>query len=264
MANEHHLEADAYRMAQWQFGQAAERLGLDEGMREILRSVNRELTVNFPVFMDDGSIRVFTGYRVQHNLARGPAKGGIRYHPQVTLSEIRALSMWMTWKCAVVNIPLSIGGSVGRTDATGRGCVYVIAEAAQRLGLQLDGATVSIQGFGNAGSAAAKILAEHGCKIVAVSDSQGGVRNPRGLDVVGLLQHKYATGTVMGFPDSEAVMREEVLELPCDILVPAALEGQITAGNAPRLRAKIVAEAANGPTTPKADKILDERGILIL
>ena len=340
MASEHHLEADAYRMAQWQFGQAAERLGLDEGMREILRSVNRELTVNFPVFMDDGSIRVFTGYRVQHNLARGPTKGGIRYHPQVTLSEIRALAMWMTWKCAVVNIPyggakggvqcnpkalsdkelerltrryttevsillgpesdipapdvytnarimgwmmdtysmhkgysvpgvvtgkpLSIGGSVGRTDATGHGCVCVIAAAAQQLDLELEGATVSIQGFGNVGAAAAKVLAEHGCKIVAVSDSQGGVMNPHGLDVVGLLQHKNATGAVNGFPDSEAVMREEVLELPCDILVPAALEGQITAGNAPRLRAKIVAEAANGPTTPEADKILEERGLLIL
>jgi glutamate dehydrogenase (NAD(P)+) len=277
---------------------------------------------------------------VQHNLARGPAKGGIRYHPQVTLTEVRALAMWMTWKCAVVNIPfggakggvqcypkamsdkelerltrrytteiaillgperdiaapdmytnarimgwimdtysmhkgysvpgvvtgkpLSIGGSVGRVDATGRGCVYVIAAAAQRLGMRLQGSTISIQGFGNAGAAAATILAERGCKIVAVSDSQGGVLNPRGMDVAALLQHKHTTGTVMGFPQAEAITGEEGLEAACDILIPAALEGQITERNAPRLQAKLIAEAANGPTTPGADKILEDRGIPVL
>lgn len=340
METEPHPEEDPYTIAQHQFDQAAERLGLDSGLREMLRSINRELTVTFPVFMDDGSLRVFTGYRVQHNLARGPTKGGIRYHPQVCLSEMRALAMWMTWKCAIVNIPyggakggvqcdprtlsdkelerltrrytteiaillgpesdipapdvytnarimgwimdtysmhkgysvpgvvtgkpLSIGGSVGRADATGRGCVYMIAAAAQHLGMPLDGATVSVQGFGNAGTAAATILAEHGCKIVAVSDSRGGVFNPRGLDVAALLRQKHATGMVTGFPDSEAIASEQALEVPCDILIPAALEQQITERNAPRLTTKLIAEAANGPTTPGADKILEDRGIFIL
>jgi glutamate dehydrogenase (NAD(P)+) len=334
------LDEDPYRIAQQQFDEAAEQLELDAGMREILRTINRELTVNFPVYMDDGSIRVFTGYRVQHNLARGPAKGGIRYHPQVTLNEVRALAMWMTWKCAVVNIPyggakggvqcnpkimsdkelerltrrytteisillgpesdipapdvytnarimgwimdtysmhkgysvpgvvtgkpLSIGGSVGRADATGRGCVYVITAAAQELGLKLDGATVSIQGFGNAGAAAAQILAEPGSKIIAVSDSQGAVYNASGLDIPALLQHKQTTGTVVGFPDSEALTSDEGLEVACDILIPAALENQVTERNAARLRTKIIAEAANGPTTPGADKILEDRGIFTL
>jgi glutamate dehydrogenase (NAD(P)+) len=340
MATDQPLAEDPYRIAQQQFDEAAEHLGLDAGMRDILRAINRELTVNFPVYMDDGSIRVFTGYRVQHNLARGPAKGGIRYHPQVTLNDVRALSMWMTWKCAVVNIPyggakggvqcnpkvmsdrelerltrrytteisillgpesdipapdvytnarvmgwimdtysmhkgysvpgvvtgkpLSIGGSVGRADATGRGCAAVIAAAAQHRGMALEGATVAIQGFGNAGTAAAQILAERGCHIVAVSDSQGGVYQARGLDVAALLKHKAATGSVIGLPQSEGLTSEESLEVPCDILIPAALENQITERNAPRLRAKIVAEAANGPTTPGADKILADRGIAIL
>lgn len=340
MALDQPIDEDPYRIARQQFEEAAEHLQLDSGMREILGSINRELTVNFPVYMDDGSIRVFTGYRVQHNLARGPAKGGIRYHPQVTLNEMRALSMWMTWKCAVVNIPyggakggvqchpksmsdkelerltrrytseisiligpesdipapdvytnarimgwimdtysmhkgyavpgvvtgkpLSIGGSVGRADATGRGCVYVIAAATQQLGMQLDSATVSIQGFGNAGGAAADILARRGAKIVAVSDTQGGVFNSRGLDVQELLRHKQATGSVVGFPRTDPLTSEESLEVACDILIPAALENQITERNALRVRAKVIAEAANGPTTPGADKILQDRGIVVL
>jgi glutamate dehydrogenase (NAD(P)+) len=340
MASEPLRDEDPFRIAQQQFDEAAEHLGLDNGMREILRSINRELTVNFPVFMDDGSLRVFTGYRVQHNLARGPAKEGIRYHPQVTLNEVRGLAMWMTWKCAVVNIPyggakggvqchpkvmslkelerltrrytteisillgpesdipapdvytnarimgwmmdtysmhkgysvpgvvtgkpLSIGGSVGRADATGRGCVDVITAAAPHHGLTLDGATVAVQGFGNAGTAAAHILAERGYKIIAVSDSQGGVFNARGLDIPALLKHKQETGSVKDFLSSEPVTSEESLEVACDILVPAALENQITQRNAPRIRAKIIAEATNGPTTPDADKILEDRGIFIL
>ncbi|MBI3302713.1 MAG: Glu/Leu/Phe/Val dehydrogenase [Deltaproteobacteria bacterium] len=340
METEQQHDEDPFKIAQYQFDQAAERLGLDTGMREILRSVNRELTVTFPVCMDDGRLRLFTGYRVQHNLARGPTKGGIRYHPQVTLNEIRALAMWMTWKCAVANIPyggakggvqcdpkamsdkelerltrrytteisillgpesdipapdvytnarimgwimdtysmhkgysvpgvvtgkpLSIGGSVGRSDATGRGCVYVIAAAAQHLGMKLDDATVSVQGFGNAGTAAAKILAERGCNIVAVSDSRGGVFNRRGLDVPALLRHKQATGMVTGFPEGEAITSEQALEVPCDILIPAALEQQITERNAPHVKARVIAEAANGPTTPGADKILEDRGIFVL
>jgi glutamate dehydrogenase (NAD(P)+) len=340
MGTDQSFDEDPYQIAQQQFDEAAEHLGLDTGMRDILRSINRELTVNFPVYLDDGSLRVFTGYRVQHNLARGPAKGGIRYHPQVSLNEVRALSMWMTWKCAVVNIPyggakgavqcnpkvmsdrelerltrrytseiaillgpesdipapdvytnarimgwimdtysmhkgysvpgvvtgkpLSIGGSVGRADATGRGCVAVITAAARQRGLSLEGATVAIQGFGNAGTAAARILAERGCHVIAVSDSQGGVYQPRGLDVASLLQYKADTGSVTGFPQSEALTSEESLEVPCDILIPAAMENQITARNAARLRPKIIAEAANGPTTPAADKILQDRGILIL
>ncbi len=334
------IDEDPYRIARQQFEEAAEHLRLDPGMREILGSINRELTVNFPIYMDDGSLRVFTGYRVQHNLARGPGKGGIRYHPQVTLSEVRALSMLMTWKCAVVNIPyggakggvqcdpkslsdkelerltrryttaisillgpesdipapdvytnarimgwimdtysmhkgysvpgvvtgkpLSLGGSVGRVDATGRGCVYVITAATQHLRLKLDGATVAIQGFGNAGTAAARILTEQGAKIVAVSDSQGGVFNPRGLDIQALLQHKQSTGSVVGFPQSDALTSEESLEVVCDILIPAALENQITERNATRIRAKLIAEVANGPTTPGADKILQDRGIVVL
>jgi glutamate dehydrogenase (NAD(P)+) len=330
MSSEQPRDEDPFRSAQQQFDEAAEHLGLDNGMRELLRSINRELTVNFPVFMDDGSLRVFTGYRVQHNLARSPAKGGIRYHPQVTLNEVRALAMRMTWKCAVVNIPyggvrggsqchpkvmslkelerltrrytteisillgpesdipvpdvytnarimgwmmdtysihkgysvacvvtvkpLSIGGSIGRADATGRGCVNVRTAAAPQCGLTLDGATVAVQGFGNAGTAAVRILAERGCMIVAVSDFQGGVFNARGIDIHALLKHKQVTGSVKGFPHSEPVTSEESLEVACDILVPAALEHQITQRNAPRIRAKIIAEAANGRLHPMPTK----------
>ncbi len=323
-----------------QFEAAADRLSLDPGIRAVLRVPQRELTVNFPVEMDEGRLRVFCGYRVQHNFARGPAKGGIRYHPHVDLDEVRALAMWMTWKCAVVRLPyggakggvvcdpklmsqrelermtrryateiaviigpdsdipapdmntnpqtmawimdtysmhrgysipavvtgkpLSIGGSEGRADATAQGAVYCIEQAAAHLGLALNGARVAIQGFGNAGEAAARLLHPLGARIVAVSDSRGGVFNPEGLRPTDLRRYKQETGSVVGAPRSEAISNAELLELDCDILVPAALESVITGRNAARVKARIVAEAANGPTTPAADRILDERGVFVI
>jgi glutamate dehydrogenase (NAD(P)+) len=334
------VTTDPYSAALAQLRRAAELLELPEGMHRMLARCKRELSVHFPVVMDDGRLEILSGYRVQHNVTRGPGKGGIRYHPQVNLLEIRALAMWMTWKCAVVNIPfggakggvvcdpkrmslgelerltrrytteispflgpstdvpapdvytneqtmawimdtysmhrghtvpavvtgkpLSIGGSEGRSEATGRGCVIVIQEAAQHFGLPLDSATVAIQGFGNAGSVAARYLAEAGAKIVAVSDSQGAVYNAGGLDVARLKQHKALTGTVVGFADAEEIPRDDLLEVQCDLLVPAALEGQITSTNAPRIKAKMIAEAANGPTTPEADAILEANGVVVL
>ena len=329
-----------YQMAIQQFELAAERLGLSEDMREILRQPKRELIVNFPVRLDSGRIKTFTGYRVQHNMNRGPAKGGIRYSPDVTLDEVKALAMWMTWKCAVVGIPyggakggvicdpktmttaelermtrryateisiiigphsdipapdvntnpqvmawimdtfsmhegfsipavvtgkpLSIGGSEGRNDATATGVLFVTRQAAQRLGMPLRGARVSIQGFGNAGSVAARLFHNEGCKVVAVSDTRGGIYNESGLDPAAVMRHKQERGTVAGFPGAQAVRVQDVLEVPCDILIPAATEGVITAANAERVQARIVAEAANGPTTPEADVILFKRGCVVI
>ena len=324
-----------------QFNIAADVIGLDDDLRRILSTCKRELIVHFPVEMDDGSVQVFTGFRVQHNLAAGPSKGGIRYHPDVTLDEVKALAMWMTWKCAVMGLPyggakggvqvdpkqlsqnelqnltrryateislvigphtdipapdvntnpqvmawildtysmhrggvvipgvvtgkpLLLGGSAGRLEATGRGCVFAIEEAARAYDIELVGARVVVQGFGNAGSVAARLLHEMGCLVIGVSDSQGGIWNPRGLDIPAVIQHKRQTGTVINFPDAENVSNAELLELDCDILIPAALEGQITQENAPRIKARLIAEAANGPTTPEADRILFERGIIVL
>ena len=333
-------EPTAFDMAIEQFNAAADKLNLDEGMREILSNCKRELTVHFPVRMDDGTIRVFTGYRIEHNMARGPAKGGIRYHPQVDLYEVRALAMWMTWKCAVVGIPyggakggvicdpksmsmgelerltrrysseislligperdipapdvntnpqvmawlmdtismhkgysvpavttgkpLAIGGSEGRNEATARGCSYVVREAAKTMGLDLKTSRGVVQGFGNAGSAAARFLAEDGVKILAVSDSRGGVFNPDGLNPWDVIRYKQETGSVVGAPRTEFISNEDLLELDCDILIPAALEKQITAKNAPRIKAKLIAEAANGPTMPEADRILRGKGVLVV
>jgi glutamate dehydrogenase (NAD(P)+) len=321
-----------WAVAQQQFDLAAERLHLDEGMRRVLREPRRELTVHFPVHMDDGSVRVFAGYRVQHNLGRGPAKGGIRYHQDVSIDEVKALAMWMTWKCAVVGIPfgggkggvivdpkqlsqkelealtrrffteievlvgpekdiaapdvntnaqimawmmdtysmhqgytvpgvvtgkpISLGGSEGRTEATARGTVYCIVEAARHLGMELPKCKVSIQGFGNAGSIAAQLIAAEGCTVVAVSDSTGGIHNPDGLEVQKVINWKKEHGTVQGFPGSTDIDNHEVLEVECDILIPAALENQITEQNAGNIKARLIAEAANGPTTPEADQIL--------
>ncbi len=329
-----------YRMAVQQFDIAAERLGLSEDMREILRQPKRELAVNFPVRLDNGRIKTFTGYRIQHNVNRGPAKGGIRYSPDVTLDEVRALAMWMTWKCAVVGIPfggakggvicdpkqmtpaelermtrryateisivigphsdipapdvntnsqvmawimdtysmhegfsipavvtgkpLSIGGSEGRNDATATGVLFVTRQGAQRLGMPLRGARVSIQGFGNAGSVAARLFHNEGCKIVAVSDTRGGIYNESGLDPAAVLRHKQERGSVVGFPGAQQVRVQDVLEVPCDILVPAATEGVITAANADRVQATIIAEAANGPTTPEADVLLFKKGRMVI
>ena len=329
-----------YHMAVEQFEAAAQVLNLSEDMREVLRQPKRELTVNFPVRLDNGRIKTYTGYRVQHNVNRGPAKGGIRYGPDVTLDEVRALAMWMTWKCAVVGIPfggakggvicdpkqmssaelerltrrytseisiiigphsdipapdvntnsqvmawimdtysmhegfsipavvtgkpLSIGGSEGRNDATATGVLFVTRRAARRLGMPMRGARVSIQGYGNAGSVAARLFHNEGCKVVAVSDTRGGIYNESGLDPAAVLRHKQERGSVIDFPKAQRVGVQDVLEVPCDILVPAATEGVLTATNADRVQARIVAEAANGPTTPQADKILFDKGTIVI
>ncbi len=327
-------------VAQRQFDLAADRLGLDDGMRAVLREPRRELTVHFPVNMDDGTVKVFTGYRVQHNLGRGPAKGGIRYHQDVTRDEVKALAMWMSWKCAVVGIPygggkggvvvdpkklsqkelealtrrftteievligperdipapdvntnaqimawmmdtysmhvgytvpgvvtgkpIALGGSEGRNEATARGAVFTVIEAARHLGLDLTKATVSVQGFGNAGSIAARLIRDEGATVVAVSDSTGGIHAPEGIDVDRVIAWKKEHGTVQGFPGATDVSSTAVLEVECDILIPAALENQITERNADRIRAKIMAEAANGPTTPEADEILHRNGVFMI
>ncbi|MFL5641669.1 MAG: Glu/Leu/Phe/Val family dehydrogenase [Chloroflexota bacterium] len=341
MTTEHvAAQINAWEVAQRQFDLAAERLGLDPGMRLVLREPRREFTVHFPVHMDDGSVEVFTGYRVQHNLGRGPAKGGIRYHQDVSLDEVKALAMWMTWKCAVVGIPygggkggvivdpkqlskkelegltrrffteieilvgpekdipapdvntnaqimawmmdtysmhagytvpgvvtgkpISLGGSEGRNEATARGCVYTIVEAARHLGMDLAKARVAVQGFGNAGSIAARLIEEEGSTVVAVSDSTGGIHNARGLDVAKVINWKSEHGTVQGFPGATDITNAQVLEVDCDILIPAALENQITSRNAGRIKARLVAEAANGPTTPDADEILFKNGVFLI
>lgn len=326
--------------AQQQLRTAVERLGLEPSVYEVLKEPQRVLTVSIPVRMDDGSLRTFIGYRSQHTLVTGPAKGGVRFHPDVNLDEIKAMSMWMTFKCAVVQLPfgggkggvicnpkalspgelerlsrgyvravapfigpeldipapdvytdaqvmawmmdeyshlvgrdapgvitgkpLVIGGSLGRTEATARGCVIAVREAACYQGWDLNGATAVIQGFGNAGSISARLLNELGVRIVAVCDTTGNAYDPDGMDPLELLAHKQRTGSVRGFPGSREVPPEEFLTIPCDILVPAAMENQITADNAPRIRARIVVEAANGPTTPEADAILYKRGITVI
>jgi glutamate dehydrogenase (NAD(P)+) len=329
-----------YHMALQQFELAADKLALSEDMREILRQPKRELTVNFPIRLDNGRIKTFTGHRVQHNMNRGPAKGGIRYSPDVTLDEVKALAMWMTWKCAVVGIPyggakggvvcnpkemtsaelermtrrytteiaiiigphsdipapdvntnpqvmawimdtysmhegysipavvtgkpLSIGGSEGRNDATATGVLFVTRRAARRMGMPLKGARVSIQGFGNAGGIAARLFHNEGCKVVAVSDSRGGIYNEAGLDPAAVLRHKQARGSVVGFADAQPLRVQDVLEIPCDIIIPAATEGVITAANAERIQARIITEAANGPTTPEADSLLFAKGTTVI
>jgi glutamate dehydrogenase (NAD(P)+) len=331
---------DAWQVALRQFQIAADMLGLKRGVRELLAHPKRELTVNFPVKLEDGSVRVFTGYRVHHTTVPGPTKGGIRYHPDVTLNEVRALAMWMTWKCAVVGLPyggakggvicnpkelslqelehltrryateismligpesdipapdvgtnprimawimdtysmhrgysvpavvtgkpLSIGGSQGRVEATGRGCMIVAREAAKHLGMPLAGARVVVQGYGNVGSIAAMLLHEQGCKVVGASDSGGGVYNPKGLDPADLLRHKEHTGSVAGYRGTDAVTNDDLLELPCEILVPSALEGQITKDNAERIKARMVVEGANGPTSPEADETLRDRKVFVV
>jgi glutamate dehydrogenase (NAD(P)+) len=329
-----------YEMAVAQFGAAADRLNLEEDLCQVLRKPKRELTVNFPVRMDDGRIQVFTGYRVQHNISRGPAKGGIRYDHHVTLDEVRALAMWMTWKCAVVDIPfggakggvicnpkamspgelerltrryateislligpssdipapdvnttpqvmawimdtysmhhgytvpavvtgkpLAVGGSEGRVEATATGVVAMVEMAAADMKLPLKGARVAVQGFGNAGAIAAQLLHDKGCCIVAVSDTQGGIYRAGGLDPATVRRHKQEQGTVVGFYSAERMSVEGVLGVPCDILIPAATENQLTGANAAKVQARLIAEAANGPTTPEADRIFFERGVRVI
>ena len=329
-----------YQMALRQLRSAEDTLQLDEGMRQLLESCHLEFTVHFPVKMDDGSVKVFTGYRVQHNLARGPGKGGIRYHPSVSLDEVRALSMWMTWKCAVMNIPyggakggvtcqpkelsegelerltrryaseiavllgpnkdipapdvntnsrimawimdtismhqgflspgvvtgkpLSVGGTGGREEATGRGVMLATRGALSHLKMPLEGARVTVQGYGNVGSYASQLLAEKGCRIVAVCDSSGGVYEPGGLDPVALSAYKKDGGRLLDYPQGRAVTNQQVLELPCDVLIPAAMEDQINGKNAPNIKASAIIEGANGPTTPDADLIFQKRGVLVV
>jgi len=326
--------------AQRQLDDAAEILGLPQGLHAVLREVRREFTVRFPVKMDDGSVRIFEGYRVQHNTTRGPAKGGIRYHPDVSLDEIKALAMWMTWKCAVVNIPyggakggvivdpaqlshrelerltrrfaseisvlvgpdsdipapdvntdaeimawimdtvsmeaghsipavvtgkpLEIGGSEGRPSATGRGVTMVALEACRRLDLDPRTSSVAIQGFGNVGSVTARLMHHEGFRVCAVSDVRGGIYDPDALDIAAVVEHRAETGQLQGYPGARPVTNAQLLELPVDVLVPAAMESQIVAGNAPRVRARLVVEAANGPTSPDADRILERRGVIVV
>ena len=335
-----HTLRDPWEVAIAQFDTAADKLHLDPNMRAILRECQRELIVHFPVRMEDGAVKVFTGYRIQHNTSRGPGKGGIRYHPSVTLGEVKALAMWMTWKCAVVGIPyggakggvvcdpkhmnlqqlesltrrytteiavligpdrdipapdvntnsqtmawmmdtysmhaghtvpavvtgkpLSIGGSEGRNEATARGAVYTIIEAAKHLGLDLEGARVVVQGFGNAGMFSAKLMAELGATVIAVSDTAGAIFNPKGIDPNKVDAYKRENGTVVGFAGAEQITNAQLLELDCDVLIPAAIENQIGEHNAPKIKAKIIAEAANGPTSPEADRILFDRGVFLI
>ena len=331
---------NAYDVALENFDSAADALDLSQDIREMIKYPERVLTVSVPVRMDDGHIHRFQAYRVQHSTVRGPSKGGIRYHPQVTLDEVKALATWMTWKCAVVNIPfgggkggvtcdpkhmsqgelermtrryasailpligpeqdipapdvytnsqtmawimdtysmtkgypipgvvtgkpISLGGSLGRNEATGRGVFYTIQSACEHLGIPLRGATVAVQGFGNAGSIAALLLHEAGARVIAASDSTGCVYSRNGLDIHGLIHLKELTGHVEGFPESDPIDPAELLALQCDILVPAALENAVHADNAAQVKAKIVAEAANGPLTPAADRILERKGVFII
>ncbi len=336
----HEGETNPWLSAEARFDAAANRLGIEDGMRKVLRSPAREICVHIPVQLDDGRLEVFTGYRVQHSIARGPAKGGIRFAPDVTIDEVRALAAWMTWKCAVVNIPfgggkggiicdpailsqselekitrrytaeildfigperdvpapdmntneqtmawimdtysmhvrhtvtavvtgkpLNLGGSRGRVEATGRGCMIVTQQALRRFGLEPSNTRVVVQGFGNVGGMAAKLMARAGFKIICVIEYDGAVYNPRGIDVVALMKHRTETGSVIGFAEAEDIDRDEAMFLECEVLLPAAKENVITSANAERLRCKILCEGANGPTTHVADSILQEKKIFVI
>jgi len=333
-------DLNPFHISQMQFDIAAEFLKLEPGLRQVLRVPKRVMEVSVPTKMDNGQLKVFTGYRVQHNIARGPAKGGIRYHPNVTLDEVKAMAAWMTWKTATVNIPfgggkggvicdpkrmsrdelermtrrytseilpiigperdipapdvytdaqtmawvmdtysmtigatalgvatgkpLSLGGSEGRTEATARGCLFAIEEACRIKKMSVRGATIAIQGFGNAGSIAARLLTGRKAKVVAISDSRGGVYNSRGIDPLKAVRYKERTGTVVGMPGTSRISNDDLLALKCDVLVPAALENVLTLANADQVRAKIIAEAANGPTTPHADEVLARKGVFVI
>jgi glutamate dehydrogenase (NAD(P)+) len=334
------MAESAYETALRQFDNAVRHLDLPPGIADYLRVPKREITVNFPVEMEDKSVRVFTGYRVHHNTALGPTKGGIRYHPATTLDEVRALAMWMTWKCAVVGIPyggakgavvcepkklslhvlekltrryateisvlmspqgdipapdvgtgeremawimdtysmhhgysvpavvtgkpVAVGGSLGRADATGRGVVVTMLEALKRMNLAIEETRVAVQGFGKVGAPAASLAQERGAKVIAVSDVTGGVFYPYGLDVNALRAYVLTHGSIAGFPQGEPISNADLLELDCEVLMPCAMENQITASNAPRVKAKIVAEGANGPLTPEADRILQAKDVFVI
>jgi glutamate dehydrogenase (NAD(P)+) len=333
-------ELNPFEIARQQFDRAADYLELEESLRNVLRSAKRQLIVSIPVKMDGGEVKVFEGYRVQHNIARGPAKGGIRYHPNVTLDEVKALASWMTWKCAVVNIPygggkggvvcdpkslsknelerltrryafeiapiigpdrdipapdvytdsqtmawimdtlsmvrghtelgvvtgkpLALGGSQGRNEATARGALYALRVACKVRGVDLKDARVAVQGFGNAGSIIARLVAQDGARVVAACDSKSGLYSESGLDIQAALKHKEETGALYGLPNAKEIAPNDVLEVDCDILCPSALENSITLSNVGRVKAKIIAELANGPTTPGADRVLEEEGVLLI
>lgn len=333
-------EFNPWLAAEARFDRAAELLGLDDGLRKLLKTPGMEVTVNIPVQMDDGRLEVFTGYRVQHSLARGPAKGGIRFAPDVTLDEVRALASWMTWKCSVVNIPfgggkggvicdpsilsraeleritrrytaelidvigperdvpapdmntneqtmawimdtysmhkrttvtavvtgkpLNLGGSKGRPEATGRGCLFVTLQALRRFQIDPSQARVVVQGFGNVGGMGAKLMRRAGMKIIAVIEWDGAVYNEDGIDTAALMEYRRQTGSFAGFPGGETIDRHEAMFLDCDVLVPAAKENVIHSKNAARIKAKIITEGANGPTTAEADQILSEKGVFVI
>ncbi len=333
-------DLNPFHIAQLQFDMAAEFLKLENGVRQILRTPRRILEVSIPVEMDNGQTKIFTGYRVQHNVARGPAKGGIRYHPNVSLDEVKALACWMTWKTAAVNIPfggakggvicdpkrmskgeiermtrryayeilpligpesdipapdvytdaqtmawimdtyamtvghaapavvtgkpISLGGSEGRAGATARGVFVIAEEACKMKKIPLRGATVAIQGFGHVGGVACRLFAERKAKVVAVSDSRGGAYNARGIDPLRAQRYKDRTGTVVGMPGTSRITNDDLLALKCDLLVPAALENVITLANADQIKARVIVEGANGPTTPHADEILHRKGIYVV
>ena len=335
-----HLRENPYEIARQQLRLVGQTFNIDPNLISVLQACKKAVEVAIPITMDDGSIQAFAGFRVQHNVARGPSKGGIRYHPDVTLDEVKALSMWMTWKCSLMNIPfggakggvvcnpksmsvrelermtrrytseiitqigpekdipapdvgtspremawifdtysmnkghsvlgvvtgkpLTVGGSLGRLEATSRGGLYCLLEAFKKLDISVAGQRVAIQGFGNVGSFLAKFLVEEGAKVIAVSDSSGGVHNPKGLDVAAVLAYKQETHSLQGFRGGDPITNEDLILLDCDVLAPCALEQVITADNAAKVKAKIVLEGANGPTTPAADDILEDMGILVL
>jgi glutamate dehydrogenase (NAD(P)+) len=335
-----HLREDPFELAQQQLRRVADIFKIDPNLVEVLKECKKAVVVSVPVVMDNGTVKTFEGYRVTHNIARGPSKGGIRYHPDVSLSEVKSLAMWMTWKCALMNIPfggakggvicnpkelsrmelqkmtrrytteiineigpekdipapdvgtdpsvmawifdtysmnkghsvlgvvtgkpLNVGGSLGRLEATARGAMYCIREAIRKQELSFDGLRVAVQGFGNVGSYLAKFMHDQGAKVITVSDSTSGIYNPDGIDVELALAHKQETGALAGLRGTEPVSNDDLLLLECDVLAPCALEQVITSENADKVKARIICEGANGPVTPTADEILDERGILVL
>jgi glutamate dehydrogenase (NAD(P)+) len=333
-------QLNPFEIAKHQFNRAADYLNLDLSLRRVLESPKRQLIVSIPVKMDGGDVQVFEGYRVQHNIARGPAKGGIRYHPQVTLDEVKALASWMTWKCATLNIPygggkggvicdpkrmsrnelerltrryafeiapiigpdrdipapdvytdeqtmawimdtismvrghtelgvvtgkpVSLGGSLGRSEATARGCLYALREACRVQGMSLAGSRVAIHGFGNAGSNISHMVAADGARVVAICDSKTGLYAENGIDIQAALKHKKTTTSLAGFPGVKEIALDDVLTVDCDILLPSALENAITMANVGNVKAKIVAELANGPTTPGADRVFADAGVFMV
>jgi glutamate dehydrogenase (NAD(P)+) len=333
-------ELNPFEIAKQQFNRAADYLDLEPSMRHVLESAKRQLIVSIPVKMDGGEVQVFEGYRVQHNIARGPAKGGIRYHPNVTLDEVKALASWMTWKCATVGIPygggkggvicdpkslsknelerltrryafeiapiigpdrdipapdvytdeqtmawimdtismvrghtelgvvtgkpISLGGSQGRKEATARGCLYALREACKVRKMSLRGARVAVHGFGNAGANIARLVAEDGARVVAACDSKAGIYAESGIDVPAALKHKAVTNSLAGLKGTKELSPEDIIEVDCDILLPSALENAITLSNVGRVKAKIIAELANGPTTPGADRVLADRDVFLV